>query len=111
MYLTAALFVGTLAAIVAAYAVYHKRQLIPETRTVQPETPATVPTVDTTNEGATYSTEMIESLRGEWLKLAFGVPRFDYQILGEHLDVLERIDDAVETSAQQRDYFPRRPML
>lgn len=111
MYLTAALFVGTLAAIVAAYAIYHKRQLIPETRNVQPEPPATVPTVDTANTAATYSTEMIESLRGEWLKLAFGVPRFDYQILGEHLDVLERIDDAVETSAHQRDYFPRRPML
>jgi HD-like signal output (HDOD) protein len=109
MYLTAALFVGTLVAIVAIYAVLRKRELVPDAPTVMVQTPPA--SVDEANEQATYSSETIESLRGEWLKLAFGVSRFDYQILGEHLDVLERIDDAVETSAQQRDYFPRRPML
>ena len=82
MYLTAALFVGTLVAIVAIYAVLHKRELLPEAPTVVAETPAAV--VDDANEQATYSSETIESLRGEWLKLAFGVSRFDYQILGEH---------------------------
>jgi HD-like signal output (HDOD) protein len=109
MYLTAALFVGTLIAIVAAYAVFHKRQLLPEVPTLEPV--AEPAPIDDAMEPATYTTETIESLRGEWLKIAFGVSRFDYQILGEHLDVLKRIDDAIETSAQQRDYFPRRPML
>jgi len=111
MYLTAALFVGTLAAIVAAYAIYRRRQLVTDIPTITAEPLAALPVLDDTVATATYSTETIESLRGEWLKLAFGVPRFDYQILGEHLEVLERIDDAVETSVQQRDYFPRRPML
>jgi HD-like signal output (HDOD) protein len=111
MYLTAVLFVGTLAAIVAAYAIYRKRQLVPEIPVINPDPPTLPPPVDSTNALATYSTETIESLRGEWLKLAFGVTRFDYQIFGEHLEVLERIDDAIETSAQQREYFPRRPML
>ncbi len=112
MYLTAALFVGTLVAIVAAYAFVRKRQLVPELTVIREEPPPQPEAaVENSSPQASYSTEAIESLRGEWLKLAFGVPRFDYQILGEHAHVLARIDAAVETSAQQREYFPRRPML
>ena len=44
-------------------------------------------------------------------ELAFCVTRTDYQILGEHADVLGRIGKAVEQSVHQREYFPRRPML
>ena len=55
--------------------------------------------------------EAIESARSECLKLAFGVQRFDYQILGEHALVLQRIGAALDTAVWEPDYFPRRPML
>lgn len=58
-----------------------------------------------------YTTEAIDALGAEELKLAFGVNRFDYQIRDEHAAVLARIDEAADESVHQRDYFPRRPML
>lgn len=58
-----------------------------------------------------YSTEAIEAAAGEAFKRAFGVARFDYQILGEHAQVLERIGHDAEAAVQGREYFPRRPML
>ena len=36
---------------------------------------------------------------------------FDYQILGEHAAVMDRVSESAEQSVHQRDYFPRRPML
>ena len=36
---------------------------------------------------------------------------FDYEILGEHAAVLDRIAESAEQSVHQREYFPRRPML
>lgn len=58
-----------------------------------------------------YSNETIEATNAEIYKLAFGVARTDYQVLGEHGDVLEGIAGAIEHSVHQREYFPRRPML
>jgi HD-like signal output (HDOD) protein len=58
-----------------------------------------------------YSTEATEAADTEVYKLAFGVARIDYQVLGEHAGVLKGIADAIEHSVHQRDYFPRRPML
>lgn len=58
-----------------------------------------------------YSNETIEATNAEIYKLAFGVARTDYQVLGEHADVLNGIADAIEHSVHQREYFPRRPML
>ena len=55
--------------------------------------------------------EAIDAVRSDCLKLAFGVQRFDYQILGEHALALQRIGAALDTAVWQRDYFPRRPML
>lgn len=58
-----------------------------------------------------YTNEAIEATNAEIYKLAFGVTRTDYQVLGEHAEVLERIAEAIEHSVHQREYFPRRPML
>ncbi len=63
------------------------------------------------DEPPPYSSEIIEALFDESFKLAFGVARFDYQIMGEHATVLERVDETAERSVHQREYFPRRPML
>jgi HD-like signal output (HDOD) protein len=63
------------------------------------------------DSGGTYSNEAIDNVFSECFKLAFNVPRFDYQILGEHAAVLERVQQNAAESVHQRDYFPRRPML
>jgi HD-like signal output (HDOD) protein len=60
---------------------------------------------------APYSTDAIQTAQDECYKLAFGVKSFDYQILGEHAAVLDRIAEGAEQSVHQREYFPRRPML
>jgi hypothetical protein len=60
---------------------------------------------------APYSTEAIQAAHDEWYKLAFGVKSFDYEILGEHAAVLDRVTESAEQSVHQREYFPRRPML
>src|SRR5690606_16768708 len=58
-----------------------------------------------------FTTEAIEAVNAQVYELAFCVTRTDYQILGEHADVLGRSGKAVEQSVHQREYFPRRPML
>jgi HD-like signal output (HDOD) protein len=60
---------------------------------------------------APYSTDAIQSAQDECYKLAFGVKSFDYEILGEHAAVLDRVSESAEQSVHQREYFPRRPML
>src|ERR1044072_8028944 len=68
---------------------------------------ASEPTVD----DAPYSTDAIQAAQDECYKIAFGVKTFDYQILGEHAAVMERVRESAAQSIHQRDYFPRRPML
>jgi HD-like signal output (HDOD) protein len=58
-----------------------------------------------------YTTGAIRNAIADTYKLAFGVARFDYQIMGEHAAVLERIAASIDESVHQREYFPRRPML
>ncbi len=58
-----------------------------------------------------FTNEALEAALADVYKLAFGVARIDYQIMDEHANVLTRIAKAIEESVQQRDYFPRRPML
>jgi HD-like signal output (HDOD) protein len=60
---------------------------------------------------APYWTEAIQVAQDECYKIAFGVKSFDYQILGEHAAVLDRVAESAAQSVHQRDYFPRRPML
>jgi len=68
---------------------------------------ASEPTVD----DAPYSTDAIQAAQDECYKIAFGIKTFDYQILGEHAAVLERVRESAAQAIHQRDYFPRRPML
>lgn len=58
-----------------------------------------------------YATEATGNIAGECLKIAFGVARIDYQIMGEHAEVLAKVAQSLEASVHERDYFPRRPML
>jgi HD-like signal output (HDOD) protein len=57
-----------------------------------------------------YSTEATDNVAAECLKVAFGVGRIDYQIMGEHAEVLTKVGESLQESVHQRDYFPRRPM-
>ena len=61
--------------------------------------------------GPAYETEATATVVDECFKLAFGVPRFDYNISGPHAAVLARINDNAADAVHRRDYFPRRPML
>lgn len=58
-----------------------------------------------------YTTAAIRDIHDECFKLAFGVPRFDYRILGEHAIVFERASAALKGFVPEQGYFPRRPML
>jgi HD-like signal output (HDOD) protein len=58
-----------------------------------------------------FQTEATVSLTAAIYSLAFTVPRFDYQILGPHRDVLEAAKDAVADSVNEARYFPRKPAL
>lgn len=59
---------------------------------------------------APYTTDAIQAAQDDCYKIAFGVKSFDYQILGEHAAVLDRVAESAAQSVHQRDYFPRRPM-
>lgn len=43
--------------------------------------------------------------------LAFSVPHFDYQILGQHKEVLDAAKEAVTGAVHEDKYFPRKPAL
>lgn len=58
-----------------------------------------------------YTSEATEEALTQYFKLAFGVVRFDYHILGEHARVLEQVERALDGAAEQQEYFPRRPRL
>lgn len=66
---------------------------------------------DAPGTGSAYSTDATEAVAADCFKLAFGVARFDYIIIGEHAAVLERVNAMAAQSVHQREYFPRRPML
>lgn len=58
-----------------------------------------------------FANETVSGVLDESLRLAFGVARFDYQIMGEHAAVLERVETEVAGAVHRPEYFPRRPML
>jgi HD-like signal output (HDOD) protein len=58
-----------------------------------------------------FATETVATVTSECYRLAFGVPRLDYRIMGEHAEVLARIAKSIDGSVNERDYFPRRPLL
>ena len=65
----------------------------------------------TAAEAPAWSTHATEAVFDDCFRLAFGVARFDYQIIGEHAAVLERVHASASVAVHQREYFPRRPML
>lgn len=75
------------------------------------EAPTESPAPQNVVTDAPYSTDAVQAVQDECYKIAFGVKGFDYQILGEHAAVMDRVSEGVEQSVHQRDYFPRRPML
>jgi HD-like signal output (HDOD) protein len=58
-----------------------------------------------------FSTDAIKEAKNAVYKMAFGVARIDYEILGEHRRVLTAIEGAIGTVAKESRYFPRRPSL
>lgn len=62
-------------------------------------------------EGPPFETEATASLFADCFKLAFSAQEFDFDITGEHADVLARVTENAAAAVHQRDYFPRRPML
>jgi HD-like signal output (HDOD) protein len=58
-----------------------------------------------------FKTEATVAIQDELYKLAFGVTRIDYQILGEHQRVLRATQDAIPGAMNEPRYFPRKPAL
>ena len=58
-----------------------------------------------------YSSEATEEVEAQYFQLAFGVARFDYRIFEDHARVIELVEKALGEAAEQREYFPRRPLL
>lgn len=106
--LTLVLIAGVLALAAVAWRVQQSRSTRNE--------PATAPVAPPHAESQTpdahpTSRETIDGLFDECLRLAFGVARLDYQILGEHAVVLKRVEETLTEAIHERDYFPRRPKL
>jgi HD-like signal output (HDOD) protein len=53
----------------------------------------------------------VQNVRDECMRLAFGVGRFDYLVLGEHATVLERMEHKLIAESLDERYVPRRPLL
>jgi HD-like signal output (HDOD) protein len=99
------------AAIVAVLA-YRRRQASGDRPSVSTgAAPLEAPPPQNVVTDAPYSTDAVQAAQDECYKIAFGVKSFDYQILGEHAAVMDRVSESAEQSVHQRDYFPRRPML
>jgi HD-like signal output (HDOD) protein len=107
--ITIALLAGVGAAAVLAYRSW--RRTATERDAPPAGSAAEVPPTGSEGDGGTYSNEATDGVFSECFKLAFNVTRFDYQILGEHAAVLERVQQNAAESVHQREYFPRRPML
>jgi HD-like signal output (HDOD) protein len=95
-----------------AFLAYRRRQQLAGGESVEaaPEPPP-ITVADTVIQDALYSTDAIQAAVDECYKIAFGVKSFDYQILGEHAAVMDRISERAAQAVHERDYLPRRPML
>lgn len=58
-----------------------------------------------------FSNSAILEAKNAVYKMAFGVARVDYEIVGEHRRVLTAIEGAIANVAKESRYFPRRPSL
>lgn len=107
------LFVVPVVVLIAAGAVWLRTSGAGRARAVAPAAQTTDPEAAATpcEAPVPYTTAAIDAVRDECFKLAFGVPQFDYQLLGEHLTVYERAEAQLQTFKPEQSYFPRRPML
>ena len=96
--------------------------LIQRHRTIPPPLPNAAPTdrrrrprsvgeLRPSDQPALYSTDATAAAVEQCYKLAFSANRIDYLIIGEHARVLDEVSKGFAATIQQRDYFPRRPML
>jgi len=81
----------------------HENAVVRESRTLLSPDPVGAP--------PPFTTETIQNVHAECMKLAFGVGRFDYLILGEHATVLEQVAGKLGDGPLDQSYLPRRPML
>ncbi|MET0987680.1 MAG: HDOD domain-containing protein [Steroidobacteraceae bacterium] len=100
-----------LLAIIAAVGVVALRKRRQRTRQPATALQAQTATVEETDGPASYTTPAISEVRDECFKLAFGVPRFDYLILGEHATVFEHTSEKLQAFVPDQSYLPRRPLL
>src|SRR5262245_3616199 len=97
---------------VAAFAYRSRRREVPvQSRSTQARTSGTTDAAPAADEPIPFATEAITAAFADCYKVAFGVNRFDYQIMGEHAVALASVAAAADESVHERDYFPRRPML
>ena len=110
-------FIGITAAAVVAVAV---GILIWRRRSAEAATPAPPPArsvararqeVATGSTPAEYSSDATAAALEQCYRLAFSARRIDYHISGPHALVLSEVAASVVSSINDRDYFPRRPML
>ena len=106
-----AILAGLLAAIVVIVLFMRRGEGDKATATGTNRRPAantSAPSAD--SDALPYDTEETQNVAVEGLKIAFGVARTDYNIMGEHAQVLASVAESLEESVHQREYFPRRPM-
>jgi HD-like signal output (HDOD) protein len=65
----------------------------------------------TVSAGPPFETEATASLFSDCYKLAFSTQELDFDITGEHAQVLAKVNENAAAAVHQREYFPRRPML
>jgi HD-like signal output (HDOD) protein len=66
---------------------------------------------DTAHAAIPFQTQAIAEIQDSIYKLAFGVARTDYRILGDHQQVLRDAEQAVAKAIDEPKYFPRKPAL
>src|SRR3712207_388326 len=99
--LTSSAIAVSIALAAAAVAVIGYRRLRSPSDTPD-ATPAAGPADHVDASGAAaHSTEATQAVFDECLKLAFGVPRFDYNIIGDHAAVLDRVHASADESVHQ----------
>jgi HD-like signal output (HDOD) protein len=63
------------------------------------------------NTDTPYASEATAEVDTHYFKLAFGIARLDDAVFDDHLRVVEQVEKALADVVEQREYFPRRPLL
>lgn len=62
-------------------------------------------------ESTDYSRDEVDATIAQCLRLGLGSDHQDDAIDADHTVILQKIAESIDTAVQQRDYFPRRPMM